>query len=133
MIEQWVNGVPPAGTPAKVHHDGKWRNCYIIGSDGLSGTVYRIGDELFTKYGVSDFRPIQKLPNDVSEFPAKATILCDYFLCGWTPTSVNKGDTVIVHQTVDFGYGYVCLISDSELNGTGTIIFSQLSFEGVGK
>lgn len=133
MSEQWVNGVPPAGTHAKVHHDGKWRNCYIIGSDGLGGTVYRIGDELFTKHGVSDFRPIQELSHDVPELPAKATILCDYFLCGGEPIHVNKGDVVIVHQTVDFGYGCVCLISDSELNGTGTIIFSQLNFEGVGK
>lgn len=131
MSDKWVNGVPPAGTHAKVHHDGKWRNCYVIGSDGLSGTVYRVGDELFTKYGGSDFRPVPKLSHDVSELPAKATILCDYFLCGsMSPVRVNKGDEVVVHQSVDFGYGDVCLISDSNLTGTGTIIFSQLEFKG---
>lgn len=53
-------------------------------------------------------------------------LLDDYVLCGNSPLKMKKGDTVIVKAVVDLGYGEVALITDENINGSGTIIFSGL-------
>lgn len=54
------------------------------------------------------------------------TILTDYVLCGNSPLTVKRGDIVIVKDVVDLGFGEVALITDENVVGSGTIIFSNL-------
>ena len=102
----------------------------LIGDVRIANESGRTINGMLLAIGLSKWHKIAKRPTKpafVPEVGVECEILCDYILCGTNPTEVKKGQAVRVHSIVDLGFGNIALISDLEIKGTGTIIFSQLN------